>query len=114
MSLSRDGNIVGGTAPLPSIGVSEGCPPTNDLGEVSIDSIVAGEAMRVVGEVDALDVCVKDRGFFKILALKARALSKNGLVLGGVYFHVTGGLVVLGTGGCGVLIEVWEPVGDFK
>jgi len=45
--------------------------------------IVAGEAMRVVEDVDALDVCVKGRGFFKTLALRERALAKNELVLGG-------------------------------
>ena len=81
MSLSQDGDIAGGTVLLPSIGVSEGCLPTNDLGEMFV--IVAGEAMRVVEDVDALDVCVKGRGFFKTLALRERALAKNELVLGG-------------------------------
>jgi len=83
--------------------------------------IVAGEAMRVVGDVDALDVCVKGRGFFKTLALKERVLAKNGLVLGGGQFHVTGDLVVVAAGvgwvwggGCGMVVEVWEPVSDLK
>lgn len=120
-SSSEDGDIAGErdmTALLLSLCASEGCSFINGLGETFVDK--AGEA-TTVGMAGSVEICVKGRDLFKTFALKESVLAKNGLLLGGMYFHVTEGLLVVSTvvdrgldGGYCVLVEVWEPTSDSK
>ena len=102
LSSSEDDNVGGEcdrTALMLPLGALEGCSSTNGLGGMLVDDSTAAREVTAVsggiGAVGLLDVCVSGTGLFKTFALKESVLAKNGLVLEGVYFHVTECLLVV-------------------